>query len=40
MREDQALEIIAAESARLGVPVADPMRGGGAFERLITSCLA
>ena len=40
MREDQALEIIAAESARLGVPVADPMRGGDAFERLIASCLA
>lgn len=40
MREDQALEIIAAESARLGLPVADPMRGGEAFERLVTSCLA
>ena len=39
MREDQALEIIAAESARLGVPVADPMRGGDAFESLIASCL-
>jgi uncharacterized NAD-dependent epimerase/dehydratase family protein len=40
MRDDQALEIIAAESARLGLPVADPMRGGEAFERLVTSCLA
>jgi uncharacterized NAD-dependent epimerase/dehydratase family protein len=40
MRDDQALEVIAAESARLGVPVADPMRGGEAFERLVTACLA
>jgi uncharacterized NAD-dependent epimerase/dehydratase family protein len=29
-----------AESARLGLPVADPMRGGDAFERLIDACLA
>ena len=27
-------------SARLGLPVADPMRGGAEFERLIDSCLA
>jgi uncharacterized NAD-dependent epimerase/dehydratase family protein len=40
MREDQAREVIAAESARLRVPVADPMRGGEEFERLIDSCLA
>lgn len=40
LREDQALEIIAAESARLGLPVADPMRGGEDFERLVDSCLA
>jgi uncharacterized NAD-dependent epimerase/dehydratase family protein len=40
LREDQALEIIAAESARLGLPVADPVRGGEAFERLVDSCLA
>ena len=40
LREDQALEIIAAESARLGLPVADPIRGGAEFERLIDSCLA
>jgi uncharacterized NAD-dependent epimerase/dehydratase family protein len=31
---------IAAESARLGLPVADPMRGGPAFERLLDACLA
>jgi uncharacterized NAD-dependent epimerase/dehydratase family protein len=40
LREDQAREIIAAESARLGLPVADPMRGGDEFERLVDSCLA
>ena len=40
LREDQAREIIAAESARLGLPVADPIRGGEEFERLIDSCLA
>lgn len=40
LRDDQALEIIAAESARLGLPVADPMRGGEEFERLVDSCLA
>jgi uncharacterized NAD-dependent epimerase/dehydratase family protein len=40
LREDQALEIMAAESARLGLPVADPIRGGEKFERLVDSCLA
>lgn len=40
LRDDQALEIMAAESARLGLPVADPIRGGQEFERLIDSCLA
>jgi uncharacterized NAD-dependent epimerase/dehydratase family protein len=37
---DQAQEIMAAEGARLGLPVADPMRGGVEFERLVESCLA
>jgi uncharacterized NAD-dependent epimerase/dehydratase family protein len=32
--------LLAAESARLGLPVADPMRGGPAFETLIDACLA
>ena len=27
------------ESLRLGVPVADPMRGGAEFERLVDACL-
>lgn len=40
LRDDQAREIMAAESARLGVPVADPVRGGAEFERLVDSCLA
>lgn len=40
LRKDQALEIIAAETARLGIPVADPIRGGDEFERLVDSCLA
>jgi uncharacterized NAD-dependent epimerase/dehydratase family protein len=31
---------IEAESARLGLPVADPMRGGPSFDRLVDSCLA
>ena len=40
LREDEARELIAQESARLGLPVADPMRGGAEFERLVDSCLA
>ena len=37
--EQEALELIAAESARLGLPVADPIRGGDAFEALVESCV-
>jgi uncharacterized NAD-dependent epimerase/dehydratase family protein len=40
LSEDQAREIMASESARLGVPAADPMRGGEEFDRLVDSCLA
>jgi uncharacterized NAD-dependent epimerase/dehydratase family protein len=40
LREDQAREIMAAEGARLALPVADPIRGGEEFERLVDSCLA
>ncbi len=29
-----------AEIDRLGLPVADPVRGGEAFERLVDACLA
>lgn len=35
----EADALIAHESARLGLPVADPLRGGDAFDRLIDSCL-
>lgn len=40
LREDRAREVMAAESARLGFPVADPVRGGPEFERLVDACLA
>jgi len=35
-----ARELCARESARLRLPVADPMRGGAEFERLVDACLA
>ena len=34
-----ANKMFAEESARLGLPVADPMRAGAAFERLVDGCL-
>jgi uncharacterized NAD-dependent epimerase/dehydratase family protein len=40
LHEDRAREIMASESVRLGLPVADPTRGGEEFERLVDSCLA
>ncbi len=30
---------VASESDRLGMPVADPIRGGEEFERLLDRCL-
>ncbi|HBD20524.1 MAG TPA: DUF1611 domain-containing protein [Arenimonas sp.] len=36
---EEARRLMAAESQRLGLPVADPMRGGAAFERLVDACL-
>jgi uncharacterized NAD-dependent epimerase/dehydratase family protein len=39
LSEHEASAVIAAESARLGLPVADPVRGGADFERLIDACL-
>jgi uncharacterized NAD-dependent epimerase/dehydratase family protein len=36
---DAARALLAGESARLGLPVADPMRGGEEFERLVDACL-
>jgi uncharacterized NAD-dependent epimerase/dehydratase family protein len=35
-----AARLLEAESARLGVPVADPMRAGAALEKLVDKCLA
>ncbi|MDT8759597.1 DUF1611 domain-containing protein [Sphingomonas psychrotolerans] len=38
--EDEAVAVMRSESARLGLPVADPVRGGPAFDVLVESCLA
>lgn len=40
LEEAEATELLARESARLGLPVADPVRGGPAFDALVDSCLA
>jgi len=40
MSDAEAEELMSRESERLGVPVADPMRGGPRFERLVDACLA
>jgi uncharacterized NAD-dependent epimerase/dehydratase family protein len=37
--EDDARQLMTGESSRLGLPVADPMRGGPEFERLVTACI-
>jgi uncharacterized NAD-dependent epimerase/dehydratase family protein len=34
-----ALRLLAEQSTRFGLPVADPMRGGAEFERLVDACL-
>jgi uncharacterized NAD-dependent epimerase/dehydratase family protein len=36
----EAQVILESETARLGLPCADPLRGGSAFEALIDACLA
>ncbi|MEP7131285.1 MAG: DUF1611 domain-containing protein [Sphingomicrobium sp.] len=38
--EDDARQLMVRESARIGLPVADPVRGGAEFETLVDSCLA
>jgi uncharacterized NAD-dependent epimerase/dehydratase family protein len=38
--ESEALAALAVHSARLGLPVADPICGGSAFDRLVQDCLA
>lgn len=40
MGAGEAEALIGAESRRLGLPVADPIRGGGAFDALVENCLA
>jgi len=37
---EQASRVIAAQADRLGIPVADPIRGGEAFDRLVDACLS
>ena len=36
---DEASRLMAADAERFGLPVADPIRGGAPFARLIDSCL-
>ncbi|KWV95509.1 DUF1611 domain-containing protein [Erythrobacter sp. AP23] len=40
MSEGEAAQLLADESARLGLPVADPVRGGAPFDALVEACLA
>jgi uncharacterized NAD-dependent epimerase/dehydratase family protein len=40
VRRSDVHDLLDAESARLGLPVADPMLGGAAFKRLVDACLA
>jgi uncharacterized NAD-dependent epimerase/dehydratase family protein len=39
LTEAEAAALLDEQSTLLGLPVADPMRGGAAFERLVDSCL-
>jgi uncharacterized NAD-dependent epimerase/dehydratase family protein len=39
MSDEEAVAVCVRESARLALPVADPMRGGDAFQRLVDGCL-
>ena len=39
MSESDAVRLLDTESARLGLPVADPIRAGAAFEKLVDKCL-
>lgn len=40
LQEQDARRLMAVESARLGLPVADPMRHGEEFESLVDACLS
>jgi uncharacterized NAD-dependent epimerase/dehydratase family protein len=37
--EEQAKRLMAEQAERLNLPVADPMRGGAGFDRLVDACL-
>ena len=39
MTDEEADRLIAAESDRLGLPVADPVRGGPFFDKLLDACV-
>ncbi|HMN46487.1 MAG TPA: DUF1611 domain-containing protein [Povalibacter sp.] len=39
LSEAEARQLMIAESVRLGLPVADPIRGGAEFEALVDNCL-
>ena len=39
LSQGEAQRLLEAESARLGLPVADPIRGGARFEALVDNCL-
>jgi uncharacterized NAD-dependent epimerase/dehydratase family protein len=39
LTDSEARQLIAAESRRLQLPVADPIRGGEEFARLVDACL-
>ena len=39
LEEGAARDLMAMQSQRLGMPVADPIRGGAEFERLVDACL-
>jgi uncharacterized NAD-dependent epimerase/dehydratase family protein len=40
LSDTDAKKLLANESARLGMPVADPVRGGQSFDALVDGCLA
>ncbi|HET9394550.1 MAG TPA: DUF1611 domain-containing protein, partial [Nitrospiraceae bacterium] len=40
LSEQEAKRLIESEVQRLGLPVADPVRGGEEFDKLLDRCLA
>jgi uncharacterized NAD-dependent epimerase/dehydratase family protein len=40
LSDEDAAALLASESERLGLPVADPLRGGPALDRLVDNCLS